>query len=29
VFPLDRAADAYELLASDSTFGKVVLDCRA
>jgi putative PIG3 family NAD(P)H quinone oxidoreductase len=29
VFPLDLAADAYDLLASDSTFGKVVLDCRA
>jgi putative PIG3 family NAD(P)H quinone oxidoreductase len=27
VVPLDRAADAYELLASDRTFGKVVLDC--
>jgi NADPH:quinone reductase len=26
--PLDRAADAYELLASDRTFGKVILDCR-
>ena len=27
VLPLDEAAKAYELLASDSTFGKVVLDC--
>ena len=26
--PLEQAADAYELLASDTTFGKVVLDCR-
>ena len=25
-FPLDAAADAYELLASDTTFGKVVID---
>jgi putative PIG3 family NAD(P)H quinone oxidoreductase len=25
--PLERAAEAYELLASDRTFGKVVLDC--
>ena len=28
VIPLDRAADAYELVASDATFGKVILDCR-
>jgi NADPH:quinone reductase len=28
VFPLDRAAEAYELVASDKTFGKVILDCR-
>jgi NADPH:quinone reductase len=28
VVPLDRVADAYALLASDTTFGKVVLDCR-
>lgn len=27
VFPLDRAADAYELVGSDTTFGKVILDC--
>ena len=27
VIPLDRAADAYELVASDTTFGKVILDC--
>jgi NADPH:quinone reductase-like Zn-dependent oxidoreductase len=27
VLPLDRAAEAYELVASDSTFGKVILDC--
>jgi putative PIG3 family NAD(P)H quinone oxidoreductase len=26
--PLDRADDAYALLASDTTFGKVILDCR-
>jgi putative PIG3 family NAD(P)H quinone oxidoreductase len=25
--PLERATDAYDLLASDQTFGKVVLDC--
>jgi putative PIG3 family NAD(P)H quinone oxidoreductase len=25
--PLDRAEDAYALLESDSTFGKVILDC--
>jgi putative PIG3 family NAD(P)H quinone oxidoreductase len=29
VLPLERAKDAYALLASDATFGKVVLDCRA
>ena len=28
VIPLDRAADAYDLVASDATFGKVILDCR-
>jgi putative PIG3 family NAD(P)H quinone oxidoreductase len=28
VLPLAEAARAYELLASDATFGKVVLDCR-
>jgi NADPH2:quinone reductase len=28
IFPLERATDAYDLLASDTTFGKVVLDCR-
>jgi NADPH:quinone reductase-like Zn-dependent oxidoreductase len=28
VLPLARVADAYDLLASDATFGKVVLDCR-
>ncbi len=27
VFPLDRAAEAYELVRSDKTFGKVILDC--
>ena len=27
VLPLDRAAEAYELVASDTTFGKVILDC--
>jgi putative PIG3 family NAD(P)H quinone oxidoreductase len=26
--PLDRADDAYEHLASNTTFGKVILDCR-
>jgi NADPH:quinone reductase len=26
--PLDRAEDAYALLESDATFGKVILDCR-
>ncbi|MDQ1468495.1 MAG: NADPH:quinone reductase [Actinomycetota bacterium] len=25
--PLDRAAEAYELVRSDQTFGKVILDC--
>ena len=29
VIPLDRAADAYDLVASDTTFGKVILDCRS
>ena len=28
IIPLDRAADAFELVASDATFGKVILDCR-
>ncbi len=28
VMPLERAEDAYDLLASDVTFGKVILDCR-
>jgi NADPH:quinone reductase-like Zn-dependent oxidoreductase len=28
VFPLARAAEAYELVASDKTFGKVILDCN-
>ena len=28
VVPLDEAARAYDLLASDATFGKVILDCR-
>ena len=28
VLPLAEAANAYELLASDATFGKVILDCR-
>lgn len=28
VIPLEQAADAYELVASDTTFGKVILDCR-
>ncbi len=27
VVPLERAVDAYEMLASDATFGKVILDC--
>jgi NADPH:quinone reductase-like Zn-dependent oxidoreductase len=27
VLPLDQAAHAYELLSSDATFGKVILDC--
>ena len=27
VFPLDRAAEAYDLVKSDKTFGKVILDC--
>ena len=29
VIPLAGAEDAYELLGSDATFGKVILDCRA
>lgn len=28
VLPLDRATEAYDLVATDTTFGKVVLDCR-
>lgn len=28
VVPLDQVADAYDLLASNDTFGKVILDCR-
>jgi NADPH:quinone reductase-like Zn-dependent oxidoreductase len=28
VFPLERAEEAYDLVASDATFGKVILDCR-
>lgn len=28
VLPLDRAQEAYDLVASDATFGKVVLDAR-
>jgi putative PIG3 family NAD(P)H quinone oxidoreductase len=28
ILPLERASEAYELLASDATFGKVILDCR-
>jgi putative PIG3 family NAD(P)H quinone oxidoreductase len=28
VLPLERAAEAYDLVASDATFGKVILDCR-
>ncbi len=28
VVPLERAGEAYDLLASDATFGKVILDCR-
>ncbi|HEX5615327.1 MAG TPA: zinc-binding dehydrogenase [Acidimicrobiia bacterium] len=28
VVPIERATDAYDLVASDTTFGKVVLDCR-
>jgi len=27
VIPLDRAAEAYDLVASDTTFGKVIIDC--
>jgi NADPH:quinone reductase-like Zn-dependent oxidoreductase len=27
VIPLDRVTDAYELVASDTTFGKVILNC--
>jgi NADPH:quinone reductase-like Zn-dependent oxidoreductase len=28
VLPLDRVTDAYDLVASDTPFGKVILDCR-
>jgi NADPH:quinone reductase len=28
VLPIERARDAYELVASNATFGKVILDCR-
>jgi NADPH:quinone reductase-like Zn-dependent oxidoreductase len=28
VVPLERAVEGYDLLASDATFGKVILDCR-
>jgi putative PIG3 family NAD(P)H quinone oxidoreductase len=28
MLPMERVADAYDLLASDATFGKVILDCR-
>jgi NADPH:quinone reductase-like Zn-dependent oxidoreductase len=28
VMPIEAANDAYDLVASDTTFGKVVLDCR-
>jgi putative PIG3 family NAD(P)H quinone oxidoreductase len=28
VMSIEQAADAYDLLASDATFGKVILDCR-
>ena len=28
VLPLGQVTDAYDLLASDTTFGKVILDCR-
>ncbi|HEV7526222.1 MAG TPA: NAD(P)H-quinone oxidoreductase [Acidimicrobiia bacterium] len=28
ILPLDRAEEAYALLGSDQTFGKVILDCR-
>ncbi len=27
--PLERATEAYDLLGSDATFGKVILDCRS
>ena len=26
--PIEQVADAYDLLESDATFGKVILDCR-
>jgi NADPH2:quinone reductase len=28
IVPIDAVADAYDLVASDATFGKVILDCR-
>jgi NADPH2:quinone reductase len=28
ILPIERVEDAYDLLASDATFGKVILDCR-
>lgn len=28
VFPIEAAEEAYQLLASDTTFGKIILDCR-
>ncbi|MFM8237050.1 MAG: NAD(P)H-quinone oxidoreductase [Actinomycetota bacterium] len=28
LIPLDRAAEGYDLMAADATFGKVVIDCR-
>ncbi|MDQ1519084.1 MAG: NADPH:quinone reductase [Actinomycetota bacterium] len=28
VLPIEKASDAYDLVASDATFGKVILDCR-
>jgi putative PIG3 family NAD(P)H quinone oxidoreductase len=28
VFPIEKASDAYDIVASNATFGKVILDCR-
>ncbi|HYL51359.1 MAG TPA: zinc-binding dehydrogenase [Acidimicrobiia bacterium] len=28
VVPLEHAVEAYEMVASNATFGKVILDCR-